>query len=135
MVSVPNSETFTSRVTNNTAAPVRRGTVPVHLDYQTDLRLAFDTVHAATRQTEGVLAEPPSSVRLRSLEPDRLVLETRFWTDSRRSDYVQTASRVRVAVVDALRDAGIALPDALVQVDLLAKSPAPAGPAQDWPSH
>jgi len=119
MVSVPNSETFTSRVTNNTASPVRRATVAVHLDYSARLALAFETILGATQRTEGVLAEPPSSVRLRSLEPDRLVLEARFWTDSQRSDYVLTASRVRLAILAALADAGIALPDSVGQVDLL----------------
>jgi small-conductance mechanosensitive channel len=118
MISVPNSETFTSRVTNNTASPIRRGTAAVHLGYSVTLPLAFETIHQATQQAEGVLDEPPSSVRLRSLEQDHLVLEARFWTDSLRSDYVLTASRVRVAILDGLRGAGVPLPDSVVQVDL-----------------
>ena len=123
MISVPNAETFTSRVTNNTASPIRRGTVAVHLDYSVNLPLVFETIRAATQEAEGVLAEPASSVRLRSLEPDHLVVETRFWTDSRRSDYMLTASQVRLAILDSMRMAGIALPDSVVQVDLLARDP------------
>ena len=52
----------------------------------------------------GVLAEPPSSVRLRSLEPDRLVLEARFRTDSQRSDYVLTNAGIARGNPDRRRD-------------------------------
>lgn len=127
MVSVPNAETFTSRVTNNTASPIRRATVAVHLDYSVDLNLVFGTIRQATQAAEGVLAEPASSVRLRSLEPDHLVVESRFWTDSRRSDYVLTASQVRLAILGSMHDAGIALPDSVVQVDLLAQRESDGG--------
>ena len=51
------------------------------------------------------------SVHIRELGRDDVVMEARFWTDSRRSDFVATASAVRHAVVAALRDAGVRLPD------------------------
>ncbi|HBM09557.1 MAG TPA: mechanosensitive ion channel protein MscS, partial [Pseudomonas sp.] len=41
----------------------------------------------------------------------QLVFDVLFWCDSRRSDFVTTASEVRKALVAALRSAGIALPD------------------------
>lgn len=63
-----------------------------------------------------MLAAPPASVRVQSLGPDNVLLEARFWTDSRRSDFVATASAVRQAVVAALRANDVPLPDPHLQV-------------------
>lgn len=61
--------------------------------------------------TEGVLADPPASVRIQELGPDDIVIEVRFWTDSRRSDFVLTSSAVRTEIIRALKAAGVGLPD------------------------
>lgn len=111
LVLVPNAEVFTSRVTNNTAAPVRRGSVLLVLSYQTKLGQALEVIRRSTQQTEGVLTEPAASVRVRELGASDLVIEARFWADSRRSDFVATGSAVRRAIVEALRAEGISLPD------------------------
>lgn len=110
-VLVPNSEVFTSRVTNNTESPVRRGTIEAPLAYSSDLQRAVHILNEAVRATQGVLLEPPPSVRVRELKQDDLILEVRFWADSRRSDFVLTSSAVRSAVVTAMKAASIALPD------------------------
>jgi hypothetical protein len=39
------------------------------------------------------------------------VLNVGFWTDPRRSDFKDTSSSVRLAVVEALRAAGASFPD------------------------
>lgn len=111
LVLVPNAEVFTSRVTNNTASPVRRGSVSVVLAYQTDLATAQAAILRATQATTGVLAEPEVTVRVQALGADGIIVEARFWTDSRRSDFVATGSAVRNAVVEALRAAGTDLPE------------------------
>jgi len=111
LVLVPNAEVFTSRLTNNTAAPVRRGSVEFPLGYDSDLRTAIETVCRAAQGTPGVLEDPPASVRVRDLGPDDILLEARFWTDSRRSDFLSTSSAVRASLVEALKAAGIGLPD------------------------
>lgn len=111
LVLVPNAEVFTSRVTNNTASPVRRGSVQLFLGYEVDLRAVAAAVQAAAQAAPGVLDQPAASVRVRDLGQDDIVLEARFWTDSRRSDFLDTASAVRADVVAALRRAGVALPD------------------------
>jgi small conductance mechanosensitive channel len=115
VVLVPNAEVFTSRVTNNTASPVRRGSATLFLGYDTDLAQAADAMRRAAQGTAGVLPEPAVSVRVRDLGVDDIEVEVRFWTDSRRSDFMTTASDVRAAVVAALREAGIGLPDADVR--------------------
>ncbi|HEY0846131.1 MAG TPA: mechanosensitive ion channel family protein, partial [Noviherbaspirillum sp.] len=119
VVSVPNSETFTSRVTNNTASPVRRAGVTLQLDYGADLSKVTQAMLQAAQTSDGVLAQPAPAIRITRLEKDSLTVEVRFWTDSRRSDYVATASTVRAAVIGKLRENGIDLPDGVVPVRIV----------------
>lgn len=116
VVLVPNAEVFTSRIINNTATPVRRGSVKVFISYKSDLQQAVTVVCNAAQMAEGVLKEPAASVRVRELEQDDILIEARFWTDSRRSDFVETRSTVRKAIVAALKDTGISLPEPGVRI-------------------
>lgn len=115
-VLVPNAEVFTSRVTNNTESPIRRGAVEMPLGYASDLQRAVETLRTAAQGAGGVLAEPPTKVRVRELKQDDIMLEVQFWTDSRRSDFVSTLSNVRTAVVEAFKAAHIGLPDPDVRI-------------------
>jgi small conductance mechanosensitive channel len=107
---VPNAEVFTSRIVNNTADPIRRGTVEMKLDYATDLVGLLPRLREAVQAAPGVL-ERPVTARLEDLAPDGVLLNVGFWTDSRRSDFKDTASEVRLVVIAALRDAGVPLPE------------------------
>lgn len=73
-------------------------------------------IRAAVHSAEGVLDEPAPSVRVRELGQDDIIVEARFWTDSRRSDFVVTASLVRRMIVIALKQAGVGLPDPDVRI-------------------
>ena len=114
-VLVPNAETFTSRVTNNTAAPVRRGKVVCRLSYGIDTDAVSDLLRDATQRTAGVLADPAASVWLIELGQTELLFEVQFWCDSRRSDFIATASKVRKSLIAALRAADVGLPDSARQ--------------------
>lgn len=98
-VLVPNAELLTSRIINNTAAPVRRASVDVILGYEADLPKVRNAMMEAMHSVDDVLGEPLASVRIRELRPDGVRLEARFWTDSRRSDFLATVSRVSEAIV------------------------------------
>jgi len=111
LVLVPNADLFTSRVTNNTASPRRRAVVALYLGYDSDLPRAVEAIRAAASGIDGVLTEPPVAVRVADLGPDDIVLEVRFWTDSRRADFTATQAAVRAAIVAGLRTAGIGLPN------------------------
>jgi small-conductance mechanosensitive channel len=111
VVLVPNAHLLTSRVINNTAAPVRRGSVEVCLGYGTDLRQAAAVIREATQRTVGVLEEPHASVRVRALGQEDILLEARFWTDSRRADFLETTSAVRQSILTALKEVGVDLPN------------------------
>lgn len=110
-VLVPNAETFTSRVTNNTAAPVRRGKVVCTLGYSVDIDTVSALMRDATQHTSGVLATPEATVQIVDMTATHLVFDVQFWCDSRRSDFVATASEVRKSLVATLRDAGVKLPN------------------------
>jgi small-conductance mechanosensitive channel len=114
-VLVPNAETFTSRVTNNTAAPVRRASVQCRLGYEVDVTTIMPLLRETAQQTPGVLAEPAATVQLLELGQPQLLLEVQFWCDSRRSDFVATASQVRIGLLQALRAQHVTLPDEAVQ--------------------
>ncbi len=126
-VLVPNADTLTSRVTNNTAAPVRRGQVVCYLGYDVELQKVLRVLEEATLRAEGVIAEPQPSVAIREMGQSELAFQVQFWCDSRRSDFMLTASRVRANLIDALRAAGIALPGPAVHQVVLRE----AGPAPD----
>lgn len=114
-VLVPNAEIFTSRVANNTAAPLRRSSVEFYLGYGEDLRQTADVARKAAERTPGVTQPPPPEVRVMHLGASDIRIEVRFWADSRRADLLATTHEVRVAVTEALRAAGIALPDPAVR--------------------
>jgi small conductance mechanosensitive channel len=107
---VPNAEVFTSRIINNTADPVRRGSVEMTLDYKADLAGLIPRIRDAVQRADGVL-ERPVTARIEDLGTNGAVLNVGFWTDSRRSDFKDTSSAVRLAIVEALRAAGAALPE------------------------
>jgi small conductance mechanosensitive channel len=111
LVIVPNSEIYTSRVTNNTEAAKRRASVLVHLDYDQDVEAVAAVIARTVERVKGVAASPSPSVRLRDLSPEEVELEARFWTDSRHRDFMNTASAVRQATLAALKRRGITLPD------------------------
>lgn len=108
---VPNAEVFTSRITNNTADPVRRGNVRFRLGYEVDIRQLTSLLPQGIATVEGVLETPPPRLRVRTLDASDIEFDLAFWTDSRRTDFQDTGSLVRREVVDLCRDAGIGLPN------------------------
>jgi len=111
LVLVPNGEVFTSRITNNTASPVRRASVYVYLAYKEDVGRAFAAILEAVRTVPGVADTPAPSMRLRDFSQEGVQIEARFWTDSQRRNLMNTASAARVAILSALKSTGIQLPD------------------------
>ena len=106
-VLVPNAELFTSRVTNNTAAPMRRGAITFPLGYDQDLPRAMAVLREAVANTPGVLTKPPNTIIVRELNDADVILEVRFWTESTRCDFLEAASEVSQAMVRALREADL----------------------------
>ena len=111
LVLVPNGEVFTSRITNNTASPLRRASVHVYLDYREDTARALGIILDTVRAVPGVAAVPAPSISLSDFKLDGVQLEMRFWAESDRANLMRTASATRIAIVRALNAAGIKFPD------------------------
>ena len=131
MVIVPNGLIYTSQVINNTESPFRRASVFLHLGYGVDLTLVQRIVLDAVITVQGVAASPPPTMRVNDLAAGAILLEARFWTDSKRLDFMNTASAVREAIVGTLKRHAVPLPDASVRVVRDAARPASDGPASD----
>jgi small-conductance mechanosensitive channel len=111
LVIVPNSDVFTSSVTNNTASPLRRATIPVYVAYKEDLARALAVARGAAKATPGVASQLPADAIIREFGPEAVVLQVTFWTDSVRGDFGSTVAAARLAIVEALKNADIMLPD------------------------
>ncbi|ABR91452.1 mechanosensitive ion channel protein (mscS family) [Janthinobacterium sp. Marseille] len=111
LVLVPNGEVFMSRVTNNTASELRRTSVFVYLEYGQDIELAMSLILKTVKAVPGVATNPAASIRLRDLTTEHFYIESRFWTDSRRTKLRLISSDVRLAIIKALENAGIELPN------------------------
>jgi small-conductance mechanosensitive channel len=133
LVLVPNGEVFTSRITNNTASPVRRASVDVYLGYKEDFERALTLILDTVRSVPGVVESPAPSMRLRELTEDGLHLEARFWADSHRTNLMNTASAARIAILRALREAGIQLHDPERRVVTIRPGTAGAAAAETFP--
>ena len=131
MVIVPNAIIYNSRVINNTESPFRRASVFLHLGYGVDLTLVQRIVLDAVITVHGVAASPPPTMRVNDLAAGSILLEARFWTDSKRLDFMNTASAVREAIVGTLKRHAVPLPDASIRVVRDAARPASDGPAPD----
>jgi small conductance mechanosensitive channel len=110
MVIVPNADLFTSRIVNNTASPIRRGSVSLRVGYDVNLADVVRACQEGAEQAEGVLREPPPHVRFLEMAADGIVVETRYWTDSRRMDYITTQSLVIASIVRRFRERNLPLP-------------------------
>lgn len=111
VVLVPNAEVFTSRVTNNTADPVRRGNAIFRLGNDADLRHVAEVIPAAVANAEGVLESPAPKLRIAEFGASDVTLNLAFWTYSRRTDLQDASSAVRLNLIEALRAEGVGLPN------------------------
>ena len=94
----------------------------VYLDYHEDLEHALSVILDTVKRVQGVADSPAASMRLHDLTPQHFQIESRFWTDSRRADFLNTASAVRVAIVKALAKEGIPLPNPDVRLVTLVET-------------
>ncbi len=113
---VPNADLFTSRIINNTASPCRRGAVEVFTGYELDVAKLVPLIRDAAQSAPGVMDEPPATVLIAQLGPSDIAFEVRYWSDSRRSDFVATASAVRLDILTALKETDTPLPEPNVRV-------------------
>lgn len=109
-VYIPNQEVFQASITNNTASPYRRSSVMVGVDYDADLSETKTTICQAVKGIPGISQESPLDVLVHELAASTVNLETRFWVDSRRRNFLETTSDAAQAIKEALQDAQVDMP-------------------------
>ena len=114
---VPNSKFIQETVVNRSYDRLLyRCRAPVTVDNASDPRTAADALLEAARRTEGVLAEPPPSVRFSSFGSSGLNLELLCWTDKMVHRPGALISTLNFEIFEALRRRGIRLPQTEIRV-------------------
>ncbi len=98
-VVIPNSIVFTSPVTVLTAYARSRTDLGIGVDYNTPLPMAQETLLAAVKSVDGVLAKPEPEVDVVSFGDSAIDLVVRYWTFPERPN----SRRVQTKVVVALK--------------------------------
>ncbi len=114
---VPNSRFMQETVVNRSYDRLLyRCHTPVSVDNASDPRIASDALLDAARRTEGVLQEPPPSVRFRGFGSDGMKLELLCWTDKMAHRPGALVSALNFEIFDALKRNGIRLPQTEIRV-------------------
>jgi small-conductance mechanosensitive channel len=109
-VNVPSTDVLNNSITVYTAYASRRSSITLEIAYDADLDTAEKELVAAASSAEGVLDDPPPSVRARGFDSGTYVLELRWWHGSGLADESQALDRVVRNVKKRLDAAGIAMP-------------------------
>ena len=109
-VNIPSTDVLANSITVYTAFDKRRSSLTVDIAYDADLETAAKELVAAAATAEGVLDNPPPSVRARGFGSGTYELELRWWHGSGLSDESQTVDRVVRNVKKRLDAASIAMP-------------------------
>lgn len=123
---LPNSLVFKSVLLNFSRNPRRRFDFETNIDAHASWHRAMDTGVTAMCGVDGVLAQPAPSALIRSLSNDGATLQFSGWVDQTRNDLGRTRSESMRRVRKALREAGIAPPEATSRV-VLVRSETDAG--------
>jgi small-conductance mechanosensitive channel len=114
---VPNSRFVQETIVNRSYDRLLyRCRAPVSVDNASDPRIASDALLDAARRTEGVLKDPPPSVRFREFGSDGMKLELLCWTDKMAHRPGALVSALNFEIFDALRKNGIRLPQTEIRV-------------------
>jgi len=108
-VVIPNSEIIKDVLINHSQHGRTRVQVPVSIAYDADIRRARDVLLETARATEGVLAEPESTVVVTELADSSVNLAVRVWIE-RAADERAVLFRCLESCKIALDDAGIEIP-------------------------
>ncbi len=107
---VPCDEVLSNTIINLTTRGRRRTTLDVAVAYETDLAQAVDVLEGATREVEGVLAEPPVHAFVMEMSDSGVSLALQFWHRPTMMEMWRVRSRVGIAAHVALGRAGIEIP-------------------------
>jgi small-conductance mechanosensitive channel len=110
LIVIPNATIYTQSVKVFNAYDVRRATTEVGIGYGDDIDDARRLILEAISEVDEVLKEPPPSVIAVSFGDSSVMLKARWWTKSRRADFLRGRDRVIPAIRRKLGENGIDLP-------------------------
>ncbi|MBO7721051.1 MAG: mechanosensitive ion channel family protein [Kiritimatiellae bacterium] len=105
---IPNKSAWGGPIVNFTALLRRRVDVKIGVDYACNLAKAISTALSAAAGVRGVLADPPTSVSIASMDDSQVTLNIRPWAKC--ADYWSVYNDVLLAVKTAFEREGIAIP-------------------------
>jgi len=109
-VIVPNANLVSDQVTNWTLSDrMRRIDLDVGVAYDSDPERVVALLTEVARASSGVLPEPAPLVLFVGFGDSALNFQVRVWT-ARYEEWVKTRSQLGLAILAALREAGIAIP-------------------------
>ncbi len=94
-VVIPNAELFKNPVTSYTSNPFRRVTIPVGVEYGTDLKSALDACLKAAMQSKNVLAQPKPSASIYEFGDSSINIKVKAWVESRKGVRRTKSSLIR----------------------------------------
>lgn len=109
-VVIPNSDVYTNAVTVRTDRDIRRSHYDVGVGYSTDLDEARKIALDVMRSTDRVLKDPEPEALSWELAGSGVDIRLRWWTNSARSDVVQTRAAVIEGIKHAYDEARIDIP-------------------------
>ena len=105
---IPNGAITSEAITNYTVEGTLRGSIGVGVAYGTDLDQAMAVMIEACQSVGTVLADPAPSVNFDGFEYSSLDFDVRPWATS--DDFLAMLHDVRLALCNALNEAGIEIP-------------------------
>lgn len=108
-VVVPAGDVLANPIVNLTREGVRRTTLEIGVDYDTDLERAREVLLEAAASTGEVRADPPPLAQVVSFGDSTIVLALRFWHEPTIAAMWAARDRMAVAAKAALDEAGISI--------------------------
>jgi small conductance mechanosensitive channel len=105
---VPNAMITSDAISNFSALGTRRGAIAIGIAYGSDVEKAMAVMIDACKSVDTVLDEPAPSVYFNGFGASSLDFEVRPWTQA--GDFPGVGHKVRVALNQALEEAGIEIP-------------------------
>ena len=115
MLAIPNTTVVNSTVSSYTNFPSLRLDVPVTVGVGEDLGRVREVLVELCRGREGFLVSPPPEVVVTALNDYNVALEVHAWIEDEKQ-HIQQRHALREAVFEALRSAGVDMPNETLQL-------------------
>jgi len=128
-VTIPNSLILSAKVKCYTKNPIRRHAIEIGVGYGANLKVAAELIKKTLKANENVEPEPEPMVLVNEIADSAVILQARFWTESKTQWWVIKSDLTR-EIFNALNKAGVDIPYPVQTLrvdkdssDLLAENP------------